>query len=425
MNSQIVGLKYGERFFVQNNQANTSCVVPFPTTLPVNIVYHGQTKFDYGHYGIHVGQEDILTFLGDERTEFEAWFIDCRADSATRGVFEKHVLRPSSKRTLTIPPGVAHTFFNLEGIHTINQYKLYLPEVDEMLGGKSQWRLTTDVINIPLDINTSDLPIVNENKHVAADQFYRFIETIKRSHTSTEATVHPIVIDSKELGKKIILKEKLKQKNHVMDPIEPVPGIFGLHWKRNEVVHTGEHSGIVHNADIAPFYIVDHGHDSYTHDSYGVHLGQEDNLTFLGGPDKLVKVKFLDLRENSATQLNYIEQSFAPSALRTLIIPPGVAHAFEGLEDVFTLNRPRLFLDHRKEYVPGVDVIDIPFDLKRHSLFKVNRLPATMAFYENMSQKQQEIAASKRPISSPITHMIEDTATGKKYRVSLRRKLVG
>ena len=60
----ITGLQWVERWTISNGQTD-SCVVPFATSFPVNIVTHGEQQFDYGQYGVHLGQQDSLTFLGD------------------------------------------------------------------------------------------------------------------------------------------------------------------------------------------------------------------------------------------------------------------------------------------------------------------------------------------------------------------------
>src|SRR4051794_4245415 len=105
---QIKGLRWEARFRLDNG--DNSYVVPFPTLNPVNIVYHGAQKFEYGHYGIHLGQEDRLTFMGDSHKSIQAFFIDCREKSLTRGQRIVTQFTPSTARTLCIPAGVAHSF---------------------------------------------------------------------------------------------------------------------------------------------------------------------------------------------------------------------------------------------------------------------------------------------------------------------------
>ena len=77
----IDGLRWEANWRASNG--GTSYVIPFPTMRPFNIVFHGDRKFDYGHYGIHLGQEDNLTFLGSSDALIVGYFIDCRRGSPT------------------------------------------------------------------------------------------------------------------------------------------------------------------------------------------------------------------------------------------------------------------------------------------------------------------------------------------------------
>ncbi|WP_337239681.1 hypothetical protein [Proteus faecis] len=81
-NINIAGLHWISRWRV-NNGKKDSYVVPFATTYPINIIYHGKSKFKYGQYGIHLGQQDTLTFLGNKNKKILAKFIDCRKYSPT------------------------------------------------------------------------------------------------------------------------------------------------------------------------------------------------------------------------------------------------------------------------------------------------------------------------------------------------------
>ena len=109
----ILGLRWEENKRIDNG--TDSFVVPFPSTRPVNLVFHGEEPFEYGHYGIHLGQEDQLTFLGNSDQEITAYFIDCRDSSSTLHQRFVTQLTPNSGRRLCIPPGVAHAFDGLEG----------------------------------------------------------------------------------------------------------------------------------------------------------------------------------------------------------------------------------------------------------------------------------------------------------------------
>lgn len=150
----IENLKWIPRWRI-NNGKEDSFVVPFATTHPINIVYHGENEFDYGQYGIHLGQQDSLTFLGNSDTIITAKFIDLRKNSPTFKNTLEFTFSPSTQKTLTIPPGVAHTFYNLGNIYTINDYKLYLPPIEDIIKVNIPWSPENDIINLPEDTELS------------------------------------------------------------------------------------------------------------------------------------------------------------------------------------------------------------------------------------------------------------------------------
>src|SRR3954466_10784907 len=93
---------------------------------PINIIFKGDEPFTYGHYGVHLGQEDRLIFLGPSNSVITGYFIDCREGSIS--IHKRFITKfnPSSNQTLCIPAGVAHTF-DTHGIFSINHYRISLP----------------------------------------------------------------------------------------------------------------------------------------------------------------------------------------------------------------------------------------------------------------------------------------------------------
>lgn len=176
LNSEITidGLHWVARWRINNGQKD-SFVVPFPTTHPVNIVYHGESEFKYSQYGIHLGQQDTLKFLGNEKQSILAKFIDCKKDSRTFKEKLEFFINPSSEKTLIILPSVAHTFHNLENIYTLNSYKIFLPTLEKIQSCDLQWSPGNDVINIPEDISVNDISGYSPMTEEAADLVYHRI----------------------------------------------------------------------------------------------------------------------------------------------------------------------------------------------------------------------------------------------------------
>jgi hypothetical protein len=100
-----------------------------------------------------------------------------------------------------------------------------------------------------------------------------------------------------------------------------------------------------------------------------------------------------------------------------------VGHAFEHLENVFTINRPRTLLPETgSDYMPGNDVTDWPLSKRPIPAIRVNTVPATAAYYEARVADQKKLQTMPARYSTPSVMMIpgED---GKVIRVAIRKKV--
>lgn len=172
-----------------------------------------------------------------------------------------------------------------------------------------------------------------------------------------------------------------------------------------------------------PFYVVEHGSDCYDFDSYGIHLGQDDRLVFLGESCQQIVLKLMGMREGSPTLHMSEEIIFNPSPHVELAIPRGVGHALFNMGMVFTINRPYLFLDPDKDYFPGNDIIDWPIADREFSIFEVNEIPATLDYYSMLIERQRELAKNKVSVSTPRSVMVMDAVTGRQVKVLLRKRI--
>ncbi len=405
--SGIAGLRFEENWRTPNG--GRSFVVPFGTTYPANIVFHGETPFDYEHYGIHLGQEDRLTFLGPEEQEIRGFFIDCRKGSPTYGSRVTHTWAPTSARRLCIPPGIAHAFLNLQNVDTVNTYALLLPPREEIENGTTEWNFESDVINLPLDVTDDVIRPYQPCTERASATFYRMVENLQRENipkiTHSYPAIQDVVIDEKPVR----LKIRMELAPGASVPAwEPVEEIEGLGWARHLVVWSGAESGFVPLLDHSPFYVVDHGTEHYAHDAYGIHLGQVDRLTFLGPSDQEVTVTFVDCREGSPTHHAKKTIAFHPSALRYLQIPNGVAHAFDGLENVFTVNRPETRSDDETTYLPGNDIFDWPVSRPDFPTYRVSDKAVSDAFYLAQAEAQQSLTQRPPEVGTPLVVQVTD-----------------
>ncbi|WP_428241169.1 dTDP-4-dehydrorhamnose 3,5-epimerase family protein [Gynuella sp.] len=417
----IEGLRWIERKTF-NNGSELSYVVPFSNIRPTNIVYHGHSPFSYQQYGIHLGQADVLTFLGDESKKITAYFIDCRMDSPTFRRRYSEEFSPSEHRTLYVPPGVAHSFSGLEYVYTINSYQILLPAPDKI--DSTEWTPENDIVNIPIDIEDGDIPAIQANTEKASSQLYQLISSYQETQMSHDNLLHPeerkVTLGSGEELKLIFRKQSENMAKPA--PVEEDLGIQGLKIKRLKSVKTGEESKIVSIVGGCPYYVVSHHGDSYNFDSYGMHKGQEDHLTFLGD-NKIIKAFFVDCREGSETLHKKIQIDIPASPDHELIIPPGVAHAFNGLEGVYTFNRPVIYLNQHEHYVPAHDTHEWSIHEKNPPVIKPNIIPADHDFYIALAQRQSdELEQSSSSLGAPKA--IETTDEfGNPVRVLLRKSV--
>ncbi|WES90601.1 dTDP-4-dehydrorhamnose 3,5-epimerase family protein [Dickeya fangzhongdai] len=418
----IDGLRWVPRWRVNNGKSD-SFVVPFATTYPINIVFHGESEFKYGQYGIHLGQQDTLTFLGNENQVILAKFIDCRVDSPTFRQALTFNITPSSSKTLIIPPGVAHTFHNLENIFTLNSYTLFLPDFDILSSANLSWSPGNDVINIPEDISPAEVPGFHPMTEEAASIVYyrigEFQQENLKKHKFQHSETREFILDD---GSKINLRIREKVDDSATVKL-PQSKIIGVEFREIPSIKTGKESCIVPLTRKSPMYIVEHGNEHYDFDSYGLHLGQEDHLTFLGKMDHEITLKLVDMRKGSGTLFVEEELTFTPHPNVELIIPCGVAHALFNMANIITVNRPIIFLHHDKEYIPGHDVIDWPINNREYMSYSVNDVEADAAYYEFLVSQQKEIAREKPTHNTPKSVIVFDESSGKHVKVLLKEKV--
>jgi dTDP-4-dehydrorhamnose 3,5-epimerase len=133
-------------------------------------------------------------------------------------------------------------------------------------------------------------------------------------------------------------------------------------------------------------------HDaSFTYATYGVHIGQTDRLTFFGDMSRTITGHFVDCRAGSPTLHQHVKMTFRPDPRRRLHIGRGIAHTFDGLEDIVTRDEPEWFLaTGNPDYRIANDVINVDrlWDLADFPAVRVNDYPIPRAAYEFMLKVQ-------------------------------------
>jgi dTDP-4-dehydrorhamnose 3,5-epimerase-like enzyme len=417
----IDGLRWESRVSIANGGG--SVVVPFPTTDLIHLVYHGVEPFAHGRYGLHRGLEDHLTFLGPTNKTAQGFFVDCRRGSPTLHRKLTVDFHPHSARTLVIPCGVAHGFKGLEDIFTINAFRAFLPPPEHLLTDRNPWANGADIYNFAYDVADDELPVVDVNLYPASSVFYEVLSELQRATLGAIDYEYPHtedVTEPDETAVTLMIKKRLSPEQHLPE-WAPVEGIEGVGWRRHLLVWSDRVAGYAALADSAPMQIIDHGEHSYSTDAYGIHLEWEDRLTFIGSAAQSARIKLIDCRKGSPTAGAEVVHEFRPSPLRMLVIPPGVAHAFESLEHIFTINRPCRRAGDPETYEPGNDVIDWPLSKRPAPTFDIEFKEFEFPYYARLAQHQRDYLELRgKELSTPAVLLVGDD-NGVPVRVALRR----
>ncbi|MFJ3633274.1 hypothetical protein [Streptomyces sp. NPDC090112] len=114
-----------------------------------------EKDFAYSAFGIHVGQDDRLTFFG-EGQRIAVHLIDCREDSPQLGDEITIEMVVSPHRVLIIPKGVAHTLDGLGGVVTRDEPVWYADQ-------NPDWEPDNDLVSFLR--SSRQAPVVRTNRH--------------------------------------------------------------------------------------------------------------------------------------------------------------------------------------------------------------------------------------------------------------------
>jgi len=330
----------------------------------VVIGFHGRERpREAGHLRLHVGTAHRLIFLGDPGRVVRGDFIDCRKDSATRHHRVSLAFHPDSARILCVPAGVAHAFTGLEGLFVVDEPALFLPDVAALVRDGLEARAGDDVRGVVITCPDDRLPVVEQHVHAAAEKLYAFVgEELRGGAPAVQG--FPL---GEVVGRDDVVDAHRAGADRTPD-WEPLAGIHGAGWQRNLVLtsrtstESGTESGVLVMSEPGVRQVVDHGIHPYEHGAYGIHISLEDRLTFLGDRDRVARATLVDCREGSPTLHARVDVEFRPSPFRQLIIPPGVAHALQGLSGIFTINRAKPYLDRDGRYPADQRTVEWPLD---------------------------------------------------------------
>ncbi|MET9607011.1 hypothetical protein ABZZ17_18320 [Streptomyces sp. NPDC006512] len=144
----------------------------------------------------------------------------------------------------------------------------------------------------------------------------------------------------------------------------------------------------------------------FTYSSYGIHVGQDDRLTFFGEGQRIT-VHLIDCREDSPQLGDEITIEMAVSPHRVLIIPKGVAHTLDGLGGVVTRDEPVWYADQNPDWEPDNDLVSFLRSSSRAPVVRTNRHELPVAAHLLLSRMSQQ------------TNSQDQGAYAARYRVSI------
>jgi hypothetical protein len=301
---------------------------------------------------------------------------------------------------------------------------MMLPDPEAWLSGASQWTVRGDIVNVPMDVADGDIPALSQNDRPASETFFKMIAAEQKAALADLSHEYPFTQDIQfQDGARERLKfwKRLEGERKRLQ-WEPIQAISGAGWKANLVVWTGDTSGYVPLLERRPKHMIDHGEGQYSHDAYGIHLGGDDHLVFVGPSSLRATCELVDCRRGSPTLHSSVIFEFSPDPLRTLVIPRGVAHMFKNLQGIYTINQPHTYLPDSGEYRPGNDVLDWPIERRPLPVLEVNQNDADERFYEELSLRQAQMLTAPPTHATPTVLLAADDA-GNRVRVALRQRI--
>ncbi|WP_180919761.1 dTDP-4-dehydrorhamnose 3,5-epimerase family protein [Vibrio parahaemolyticus] len=335
-----------------------------------DFVTHGR-EFEYSTFGIHVGQVDRLTFLGNQKQEIIGHFVDCRENSPTLHQKVSCKFSASPNRKLIIPRGVAHTFDNLAGIVTRDEPIWYSSE------SNTHWNVNNDLISI---LRTeSNFPIVKINEHLLPDELHVYLTRLSQAvldEPKPYSTRFNLEVGGEETY--VMFQENSwDNEGRALSPLLEAFVHTGLFISRSKYAITGKASWTVvpnTGSGVADVLLLNTFLEG-TNISLFVHRRTRKSYTFLTNEGQKLIVDILDLRPESESfgKRESFETVCDPRICFT--IEPGVAYCFRVENDTYVRTESEVFVaeNEPREDLPhfGIDIETVEpecFDVNQPSL---------------------------------------------------------
>lgn len=329
-----------------------------PGPLVSDFVTHGP-EFEYSTFGIHVGQDDRLTFFGPSESLITGHFVDCRAETTTPHLAVSYTFHASARRRLIIPRGVAHTFDDLAGIVTRDEPVWYSGE------NNPHWNVNNDLISILR--TASEFPTVPTNEFKLSEDLHVYMTRLSQAVLDSPraySTRFNLTIDGEE--KYVMFQETTwDQDGRALQPLIDVAQGPGISAHRSKYAITGKASWtLVPNtgSGVADVLLLKaHAHSPDPCDELFVHRRTRKWYTFLTEEGSQVAIDAIDLRPSSPTFMAHWRVVTICDPRVSLVIEPGVAYSFSAGRDLWVRSENEVFV---AEDEPRSDIPSFAQDLE-------------------------------------------------------------
>lgn len=283
-----------------------------------------QPGFEYGTNGIHVGQDDRLTFMGDNGgKQIIGYLTDCRQGSPTAGVVVTIAFRPSPHRRLIIPRGVAHSFDNLEYIVTRDE-PVWYSDVDN-----PAWNVDNDLVSFARGTPPEQTPRVRANRFLLTPDAHLFISRLSQTLLlDPKAYLNRFQVHLGGDKQYVVLEATTWTDNEdeIAEHVERRWEIGGVQFTKNRFALTGKRSyTIVPNttACVADIVMLEPSDES---DVLFCHARTQKLYSFLNAEGARIQLTLFDARRDSKSAGKLEHVSFTADPRVHLVIPHGVAY---------------------------------------------------------------------------------------------------
>ncbi|HEV7289753.1 hypothetical protein [Sphingomonas sp.] len=314
-----------------------------PGPLVSDFVTHGP-DFAYSTSGIHIGQDDRLTFFGEPDRIIDGYFIDCRAGSPTLHKRIHARFHASPARRLVIERGIAHTFEGLAGIVTRDEPLWYSAE------NNPHWNVNNDLVSVLRD--AAEPPVVEVNPHRLPDSLHQYMTRLSQAvlgEPKAYSTRFKLRIAGAE--QYVMFQETAwDQEGRDLAPVlASVDGIPGVQAMRSRYAITGKASWtLVPNTDsgVADVLRLRAARDPADAPAPAmfVHRRTRKWYSLLTNEGGAVRIETVDLRPGSATAGRAAAATLVCDPRVSYLIEPGIAYRFVADSDIYCRSEHDVFV---------------------------------------------------------------------------------